>query len=158
MATKLVLTFVDYAGKASSASVLGPDVQTGPEFENVWNVLFNDIAVAIDAVSIGYWWNGPMHIGVYPNPRLNATSPNAQRETKWLVSYADNNDPNGNGSFEIPCADLSLLVPNSDVMDLTTGLGAALKAALDAGMRSKLGNPITVTQVKHVGRTFRNVR
>lgn len=82
-----------------------------------------------------------------------AASPLAQRENKWLVSYTDDVDPNGNGRFEIPMADLTKLAAGGELLDVSVGSdGEALVQAIEADVLSKLGNAITVTSIRFVGR------
>lgn len=83
-----------------------------------------------------------------------ATDVNAQRESKWRVTYDDDVQPEGNGSFEIGMADLSLLVAGTGDMDVSAGAGAALVTAIEAAVVSRLGNAVTVTSIIHVGRNI----
>lgn len=83
-----------------------------------------------------------------------SVDPVAQRESKWRVTFTDAVTPNGNGSFEIPCADLTLLLPGSGEMDTTAGAGLTLKNAIEANLVSRLGNAITVDKIIHVGRNI----
>lgn len=83
-----------------------------------------------------------------------SADPNAQRENKWRVIYNDTVDPIGNGSFEIPCPDLSLLVPGTGEMNTAGGAGAALVTAIEANLVSRLDNPIEVQRIVHVGRNI----
>ncbi len=91
-----------------------------------------------------------------------ATSPNAQRETKWLVVYEDitqeitSGVPNlGYGklfTLEIPCADLSLLRTNSDEIDYSNAAYTAFKTAFETHARSPYGGSVRIRVVRHVGR------
>ena len=83
-----------------------------------------------------------------------ATDENAQRESKWRVSFTDPTNPIGNGSFEIGMPDLSLLVPGEGNMNVSAGAGAALVTAIEATVISRLGNAITVDKIVHVGRNI----
>lgn len=58
------------------------------------------------------------------------SSPDAQREKKWLLTYHDANG--GKFRTEIPCADLSLLGLNSDFIDQTNAAWTTLKTAFEA--------------------------
>lgn len=76
----------------------------------------------------------------------------AQRETKWLVTGVD-----GLGltsSLEIPTADLDALSGGTGSMDITAGVGLALKNALDAVWMSRAGSAVEVTRIIHVGRNI----
>jgi hypothetical protein len=76
---------------------------------------------------------------------------NAQRESKWLVMFEDNVTFK-QYSFEIPCADLSLLKAEGKEMDISAGAGASLVSAIEAYVLSVSGNSVTVQRVVHVGR------
>lgn len=81
-----------------------------------------------------------------------ATDEYAQREAKWRVSYTDDVDPLGNGSFEIGMPDLTLLVAGTGKMDVSAGAGAALVTAIESTVLSRLGNAVSVVDIIHVGR------
>ncbi len=83
-----------------------------------------------------------------------ATDEYAQREAKWRVLYTDDVTPNGNGSFEIPMPDLTLLVAGTGDLDVSAGAGAALVTAIENAVVSRLGNAVTVASIKHVGRNI----
>lgn len=83
-----------------------------------------------------------------------SADPNAQRELKWRVVYSDPTDPIGNGSFEIPCPDLSLLVAGTGEMNTSAGAGATLVTGIEANMVSRLGNAIQVDRIYLVGRNI----
>lgn len=92
--------------------------------------------------------------------------PVAQVEIKWLVTYDDitpffddpvNAIPNaGFGKIfnrEIPTADITLLVGNSEFLDITAGAGLAFATATNQLGRSPYGGRIRVLSVQFVGRT-----
>jgi len=106
--------------------------------DNVANGLFDGKTVQAEDVPVG--------------PK--ATDVNAQRESKWRVSFTDDVTPVGNGSFEIGMADLTLLVAGSGLMDVSGGAGAALVTAIEAVVLSRLENAVTVTDIIHVGRNI----
>lgn len=80
-------------------------------------------------------------------------NPYAQREMKWLVPYRDN-VTGLPGSFEIPTADLSQLVPNTDLLDTSTTEWDTLRDLLELRARSNAGNAITIGQPRLVGRNI----
>lgn len=95
------------------------------------------------------------------------TDQNAQRETKWLVTYRDvtqfldvgntiNNVGFGNlYNVEIPTADLGLLTGNDDSLDLSVPAVAAFVTAFEAVQNSPTGgNEIDVVRITHVGRNL----
>jgi hypothetical protein len=98
------------------------------------------------------------------------TDKNAQRESKWLVTYRDetqfldvgntiNNVGYGNlYSVELPTADLSLLGNNQDALDIDPLTRAAVVTAFitafEAVQNSPTGgNDVTVVSIRHVGRS-----
>jgi len=152
MPSKLNLSFVDYDDESSTASVRGATVTAG-NF-TAQDALFDAIVAAIDGVSIATLYKDQRILSEVETPKTLPTNAFAQRETKWLVRYTDDVDSNGDGSFEIPAADLSLLSANTPFMNLAAGAGLALVTALEAGMVSRLGNAVTITNVVHVGRNI----
>lgn len=100
--------------------------------------------------------------------------PNAQRETKWLVTYQDNmqflDEANtiANPGYlkifttEIPCADLSLLPAGEDELDISAGVGLAFKGVWEANVRTPYNHTHghvtppattnTLISVKHMGK------
>lgn len=80
------------------------------------------------------------------------TSPDAQREKKWLVRYHDATTGIKYQS-EIPCADLSTLLAGSDFMDTTNAAFTTLKSAWEAVVRSPDDDNLTVLDsLQFVGR------
>jgi hypothetical protein len=86
-----------------------------------------------------------------------AGTPSAQRELKWLLEFQDS-VTGGRFQREVPTADIvtaGLLIPNSDVADLTATEWVALKTALDGNIRSNTtGNTATLTGARLVGRNL----
>lgn len=81
-----------------------------------------------------------------------ASAPFAQRETKWLVRGTDT-VTGKRVTFTIPCADLAQLVPGTDFLDTSAASpGEALVTAIEANVKSDVGNAITVDSIEHVGR------
>lgn len=108
---------------------------------------------AVDAVSLGLFGGKTVQAeDVAVGPK--ATDVNAQREAKWRVTFTDDVQPEGNGSFEIGMPDLSLLVAGTGLMNVTAGAGLALVNAIEAAVVSRLGNAVTVSQIAHVGRNI----
>lgn len=81
------------------------------------------------------------------------TDPYAQREIKWLVRYHDNvtGQPL---TVSIPGADLSLLDPGSEILDLTGTEAAAFVTAFQNYVRAGEGsdNAVIIDQILFVGR------
>lgn len=83
---------------------------------------------------------------------LQSADPGAQKEMKWLCRINDAT-LGKTYRFEIPTADFDALPVNSDFLDLTAGVGLALKTAFDAIGQSSYGNGATLISVELVGRT-----
>lgn len=150
MPGKLNLTFVDYSGESSTVGIHFPTLNAGNFAAQ--ETLMDDLQDAIEGVSIGNLQKDSRHAAETKFAVSNATNPFAQRELKWLVRCVDTN---GNATtFEIPCADLSLLSPNTDKLDITTTEGAALVAAINAGAKSNDGETLTFVEAVVVGRSI----
>lgn len=116
------------------------------------NTLMDSLITAVGNVQVGVLEVETRIATRTDNNALPPADPYAQRETKWLVRARDS--AGDAVQFEIPCADLSLLILNTSNMDLTGGAGAALVTALEAGVLSKAGLAVTVDEVIHVGRNI----
>lgn len=139
------------AAKGSSVSVHSPALNAG-------NIAAQETAraafeAAVDAVSLGNSGSEQFTATETVIAKNPSTNPLAQRENKWLVSFTDNTTGFG-GSFTIPCADLSLLGGDGQFMDTGITEYSDLKTAVEAFVRSKAGNAVTVTSVKFSGRTL----
>lgn len=175
MSTQMFMSIMDYPNETGSLNIHLPEI-TVLNFTGVTQDL-DEIADAIQAVVLG----NTVRLGftrtyddsdaINPDPVTNTA---AQREQKWLVTYKDVKkwlDAAGtiaNGAyrkkftFEIPCADLSLLQTNSDQMNVTAGAGLALVTALEANAKSPYNKDapsfgtdteyIKVLSIRHVGR------
>ncbi|HEX3156828.1 MAG TPA: hypothetical protein VHV32_19520 [Candidatus Angelobacter sp.] len=109
------------------------------------------LKTAIDAVIIGQlaserWGDNDVISNAIPSSGL------AQRGVKWNVLIEDNTTHLKTTNY-IPTADLSLLpaAPGGgklEDLDITTGVGAALKAAIEALVKYPgTGNAVTVLRV-----------
>lgn len=115
--------------------------------------LLDALQTAVDNVSLGNFSGKTLSaVDVAVGPK--ATDVNAQRESKWRVTFDDDVQPEGNGSFEMGMADLQFLVAGTGKMDTSAGAGAALVTAIENAVLSRLGNAITVTDIIHVGRNI----
>lgn len=83
--------------------------------------------------------------------RIPPTNPLAQRENKWLITYADNSD-HKLGKSELPGADLSKLVVGTDYADLTDTAVAAYVTSFNAFVQSTRAHAVTIISLKFVGR------
>lgn len=150
------LTFADYNGEISTVR-LGLRPVFGSFFE--WRDDVHNLMGTISNVSLGLLAKREIVADSerFAGQTATAEDENAQRETKWLVRCFDNVNSRS-FSFEIPAADLSLLQPNSELMDVSgVTPGAFLVGAIQAGsgvFRSPWGNPATVIEIRHVGRNI----
>lgn len=139
------------AGKASSVSVRSVALTVG-------NIVAQEAAraafeAAVDAVSLGSPGSETFTATESEVAKNPAGDTGAQREIKWLVSYTD--DVNGfGGNFTIPCADDSLLGSDGVFMDTANTEYTDLRDAVEAFVRSKAGNAVTMTSVKYSARTL----
>ena len=147
---KLQLSFKDYDREIGSVGFRGATLTVG-NFATQ-ETLMDTLAAAVEAVTIGA---KEVETRVVIRTDLNALPPSdafAQRETKWLVR---SRDTGGNSVVhELPTADLDLLVANTNQMDISGGLGAALVTSIEAFALSKAGLAIEVDEIIHVGRNI----
>jgi len=136
----------DRLGKPTSMSMGVDSGVTDPEIQA--------IADAIDAVILGAAIKAVKTTDTVIDVG-SATPPadsDANRGNKWLLRIQDGT----NGKIfkhEIGCADNSQLpTPNTDFLDLTAGVGLALKTAVEAAYESPYGNTGTLLSVQQVNR------
>lgn len=149
---KLNLTFIDESLETSNVGVYVQDHTAGTF--TALNTQLDTLRDAIAAVSIGALMKEQRVISEVQTGDPAPTNAFAQRETKWLVIARDT--VNGRVvSFEIPAADLSLKVAGGELMNISSGAGAALVTALEAVMRNPAtGNAVNVERIVHVGRNI----
>jgi len=172
VSTKAYITYQDYGKETSTVSW---------HVQEITALNFSAITQNIDELRVSF--NNPTlgtirslgftrtfdDLGVTPVPPTNAF---AQRETKWLVTMRDTkrfldllNTISNPGfgslfSIEIPTANLVLLPPGVEVMDLQSE--AALVASIETNVKSKdnANAPagvndtayVKVLSIRHVGR------
>lgn len=152
MPAKWNLQYLDYSGERSSASWYQAK-PSGAAFDVVsWEALADDIADAIDAITLGTQGKRTYSTEVLSGSDVLPASPVAQRETGLRVFFQD--DVTGDKySMVLPCPDLALLAaPGTDNVDLTITEMAAFVTAFEAGAISKALNSVTVTGAKIIGR------
>lgn len=123
----------------------------------------NILQARIDALTLGTLAERSITL----RARLSNTPPNnplAQRETKWLVSYEDITEylavdvvnPGFGKIFtlELPCADLSLLSPNSDEIDYTNSAYTNFRTTFENHAKSPYGGAVRILKMRHVGRNI----
>lgn len=84
--------------------------------------------------------------------RAPASTKPAQREVKWVVTCEDDT-LHTLSRHEIPLADTQWVTANTDFMDLSAGVGLALKNAIEAAVLSPAGNSVSVASIQLVGRS-----
>lgn len=163
------LSFLDYSGEPSTMSIITGDITAVslPGFLTQWGTLRNAVTSIINGTISGE------AAYVFKTKLDNAlpSSPNAQRERKWLVTYEDNlpffDDPinaipNAGYrkifNFEIPTANPTALgmviTPGTDLVDLTSALAVAFVDAFEDIGRSPYGGTVTVLRISLVGRNL----
>lgn len=151
MAGKTVFTYLDYSKESSRVSVHTAALNAG----NIAGQLVLEAAflAAVEAVTIGKLTKEQVIAVENKSAAIPPTDKSAQIERKWLVSCVD--DVTGFPvNFSIPCGDSQYLVNNTDLMDLTAGVGDALKTAVEDYVLSNAGNNVTVVEVRMVGRNL----
>lgn len=151
MTSAVTMGVTDYDGEKSSFGFLIPTLSSANYDASL--LVVDGIEAAINGVTLQDV-SRKIVKGVDDPYGGAAADPNAQREMKWRVIYTDTVDSIGNGSFEIPCPDLSLLVPGTGEMNTAAGAGATLVTTLEADVVSRLGNAIQVEKIVHVGRNI----
>lgn len=152
MTSSIQLSGRDYDGELTRFRAFFPDT-TGANFD-AQSTNLDDLQTAVNAVCAGAF-NGKVLKGVDVPVAGQSANKAAQREQKWLVSYTDNVNPIGDGSFEIGMADTQYLADGgSGNMDVSQAPGSALVAEIETSCVSRLGNAITVNSIKLVGRNI----
>lgn len=116
---------------------------------------------ALQGVIIGKVYKNSL--SVYDNivDETLPTNHYAQREIRWIVHYQDTQAMFGletNTSFgrkytvEFACPDLSLLLPNSDIMNIASGAGATFKTNFEGTFLAPSGGTLAVDFIELVGR------
>lgn len=151
MTAQVTLSGKDFTKEPTSVTLYFEDTTAANYDDQVAAIA--TVRAAINAVildNLGGTRFSPIAAPVDKNYR--ATDPSAQREQKWRVSYTDDVEVLGGGSFELPMNDNTQQDPNGSG-ELETGANrTALISAIETHCVSRLGNPITVTSIKHVGR------
>lgn len=157
------LTVMDYDGEKSPLKVHTGAV-TATSIAGLLTQIGN-FRNAVDGLSIGTMQKEQLAAFSTILSQDLPTSEFAQRETKWVVKYHDNQEffdapvnaiPNAGYlkifDFEIGAADLSLLADNQDFLPLDGTEAAALVTAFEAMARSPYGGTVTVDSIQQVGR------
>jgi hypothetical protein len=151
---------LDYSNEKTTVRVITGEI-TAISLPGVLTEVGN-LKTAIDNITLGTIATDSLHVADTLYSSVPPTNKAAQREIKWLITYVDNTATIGVGvpnpgyqkkfSVEAGTADTSLVVNNTDYMDLTASEGLALKTAFDALVKSPYGGAADVISVKLVGR------
>jgi hypothetical protein len=150
---KYQVLYRDYGGETSPFSVFCVELTAG-NFAATGTAL-QALGTATNALSRGQPAKSTLIAQINTISGANAADPVAQREMKWLVTYADD-VTNKLYTLEIPCADLTAanLAGNSDEADLTSTEWAAWVTAFEAVAKSEVGNAVSVVRARFVGRNL----
>jgi len=142
MATRNPITITDYSDEKSNFAVISVTANAGNLAAQ--QTLAAALVGAVDDLTIGEITKQEQCLVILDSPAI-PTSPYAQREMKWLVSYQG--DSSGKKfSIEIACPDITdNVVPNSDIADLSSTDWAAFVTAFEAYARSPENGTETVT-------------
>jgi hypothetical protein len=147
---KVTFSYYDWDKEVSTVGIRLPELDAGNLA--AYTTAINTLGSALDAVTLGWRWKQQivagetLFAGAFPAQA-------AQRESKWLVKARDNTFGNAL-SVEIPTANVGLLTGNVGTLDITGGVGLALKDALEAIWVNNGENTVTVHEIKHVGRNL----
>jgi len=142
MATRNPITINDYSDEKSSFAVISVTANAGNLAAQ--QTLAAALVGAVDDLTIGEIVKQEQCLIILDTPAI-PTSPYAQREMKWLVTYAG--DSSGKKfSVEIACPDITdNVVPNTDLADLASTDWAAFVDAFEDYARSPDNGTETVT-------------
>jgi len=153
MATQNTVQITDYSNEKSSFSVTSITANAGNLAAQ--QTLAAALVGATEALTIGEVTKQAMSLIILDAPAI-PTSPYAQRELKWLVTYVG--DTSGKSfSTEIAAPDITdNVAPNTDIADLSSTDWAAFVTAFEAYVRSPDNGTETVTIVgaRVVGRNI----
>jgi hypothetical protein len=147
----LNVQYVDYEGKPTTFS-LPISSAVGLTALQIAD-LINDAETALDAVTLGARKQTNINLITQRESVSFAGSAFAQRENKWLIT--------GRGlttgklyQRELGTADLALLLPNSENMNISAGAGQAFVTWLNATWSEILDDNITTEDVNVVEIVF----
>lgn len=143
---EFTVSTIDRLSKRTSTKIPVATAATDPELQAIVD--------AIDAVILGATASGVKTVATVIDAGTNSppADEDANRGNKWLMRVQDS--VNGKiFTYEIGTADNSQLPsPSSDYLDLTAGVGLALKTAIDAAYESPYGNAGVLLSVQQVNR------
>ena len=126
MVSKFNLTYMDNTLEKSVASFQGVDM-TAVNFD-AQVALQNAITAAVAGINNGVVIQ-TNRIAVVTDATPAAPAVGVQREIKFMARWHAGAELH---RTEIPCADLSVMISGSEIVDLTAGAGLAFKTAFEA--------------------------
>lgn len=152
MPSKLNIRYLDFSNELSTAGVFGT-LLTAANFD-AQVALQDNLIAAVDAITLGVLNRYSRIAAVVAGSSTPPVNAFAQRESKWLVKYAENATGQVH-TMEIPTADLQFLLAGSDLLDLTSTEGSDFVDAFEAYAVGPLtGNSVQVVSVQFVGRNL----
>lgn len=165
-------TKVDFDGEKTSTSYnLEAFADDGSNYAANLTAL-NALIFAESGITLGAGAGNQLS-AIFGSSASYASTPQAQRETKWLVSYRDSQEfldppadtvlnPGFNKIFDVTVgtADEALLAGNRDEIytetagNISEGASAFVTAyvnAVETNVKSPYGGSVVVTRIKHVG-------
>jgi len=129
------ITLADNTAKANgepeTTSSEVPIITLTPANVAATATLAGNLQTALAALVIGRFVKNTLTYDRASNgAQIPATDPLAQRENKWLARYHDATNFQ-KFSVSFPCADLSKLASGEEFLDLTAGVGLAVKEAFE---------------------------
>jgi len=153
VATQNNITINDYSNEKSSFGVTSITANAGNLAAQ--QTLAAALIGAVEDLTIGEVVKQTMSLVILDTPAI-PTSPYAQRELKWLVSYVG--DSSGKTfQVEIAAPDITdNVAPNTDIADLSSADWAAFVTAFEDYVRSPDNGTetVTVTKAQVVGRNI----
>jgi len=140
----------DYGNEASNVGLWVTTLTAGNIVAQT--TLINGLVTALNGVTLGNQQQQTIKLSTSPLVGGLPTDPFAQRESKWLVRYHAATSLK-KFTAEIPCADLALLTPNSEMADMSGTEFANLKTAWELIVRDPDDNELTILDsAQFVGR------
>lgn len=145
MPTRAVFTIEDYSNERTSTKTWVQDIGAGNYAAVTQDI--DEIKDSIATVILGEVRSAGFSKS-FPESAADVTDPVAQRELKWLVVMRDTtqfldvgntiaNPGYGKAyTFEVGTANPALLVPNTDLMDVSQAPGDAFVTSMEANTRS----------------------
>lgn len=117
-------------------------------------LLLVDLVAAIDDIQIGNVAKTAIVLSETIVSDERAASQLAQRENKLMLRYHDAVTPGWKYTRSVPCFDLTTLPDGGEFLDLTAGLGLALKDAFEAVVVSfnDASHAVVLDSAQFVGR------